>query len=150
MTKIILTAALLSIGVTALAQQPADFAASIKSQYKQNQGYILASAAQWPEDAYGWKPAGLDAELRTFGQLLVHIANENNQQCSRVLGKPNPIAADDSKAAYTKAQATRILKDSFAFCDPVFESLTNSNMADMVTMPGRGAATMQRGRRRIR
>ena len=145
MTKLILGVVLV---VCASAQQsvPADFAASIKSQYKQNQGFILASADKWPEDAYGWRPAGLEAELRTFGQLLVHIANENNQQCSRVLGAPNPTAPDDSKAAYTKAQATKIVKDSFAYCDPVFQALTNENTAEMVKMPGRGGATMQRPR----
>jgi hypothetical protein len=140
---------LLTLAATGVAQQQgpsADLATSIKSQYKQNQGFILASADKWPEDAYGWKPAGLETELRTFGQLLVHIANENNQQCSRVLGRPNPVASDDSKSAYTKAQAIKIVRESFAFCDPVFESLTNENMGDMLKMPGRGTSTMQRAR----
>lgn len=147
MTKLNICVLLLSGASFAFAQQaPADFASSIRSQYKQNQGFILASADKWPEDAYGWRPAGLESELRTFGQLLVHIANENNQQCSRVLGQPNPPAADDSKATYTKAQATKIVKDSFAFCDPVFAALTNDNMAEMVKMPGRGGTTTQRAR----
>jgi hypothetical protein len=78
--------------------------------------------------------------------LLVHIANENNQQCSRVLGRPAPVAADDSKAAYTKAAATKIVKDSFTFCDPVFQALTNENMTEMVSMPGRGGTPSQRAR----
>ncbi len=78
--------------------------------------------------------------------MLVHIANENNQQCSRVLGQAAPADADDSKASYTKAQATKIVKDSFSFCDPVFQALTNENMAEMVKMPGRGGSTSQRAR----
>ena len=148
MTKFLLGTMLLAGAVTAMAQQgaPADLAASIRNAYKQNQGFILASADKWPEADYGWRPSGLEAELRTFGQTLVHIANENNQQCSRVLGQAAPAAADDSKASYTKAQATKIVKDSFAFCDPVFQALTNENMAEMVKMPGRGGTTAQRPR----
>src|SRR5579884_1993157 len=116
---------------------PADLATAIRNAYKQNQGFIVASAEKWPADQYGWKPAGLDKELRTFGQVLVHIANENNAQCSRVLGTTEPKAFDDSTAAYTKAEATKIVKDSFAFCDPVFQALTNENMTEMVKIPGR-------------
>ena len=141
--------ALLALAGTALAQQkgaPADFAGSIKNGYAQNKRYILASADKMPEDGFAWRPMGLEKELRTFGQLLVHIANENNTQCSRTLGKAAPAEMDDSKAAYTKAQATKIVADSFAFCDPVFDSLTDQNIGDMITMPGRGNTTMQRPR----
>lgn len=141
--------ALLLCAGAAVAQQkaaPADFATSIKSQYNQNKGYILASAGKMPEDAYGWRPAGLEAELRTFGQLLVHIANENNTQCSRASGQPSPATLDDSKAAYTKAQATKIVTDSFAFCDPVFNSLTNQNVGEMVKIAGRNNTTTERPR----
>ena len=143
-------AAVLFFGaMAAIAEQPsvpADLATSIRNEYKQNQGFILASADKWPEDSYTWRPAGLDKELRTFGQLLVHIANENNTQCSRVLGQPAPKTADDSTGVFTKAQATQIVKDSFAFCDPVFQALTNGNMAELVKMPGRAGSTMQRPR----
>jgi hypothetical protein len=133
----------------ALAQQkgaPADFVTSVKNQYNQNKRYILDSAAKWPEDAYGWRPTGLEKELRTFGQMLVHIANENNTQCSRSSGQPIPAELDDSKASYTKAQATKIVTDSFTFCDPVFNSLTMQNIGDMVKMPGRGNTTTERAR----
>ncbi|HEY4365135.1 MAG TPA: DinB family protein [Bryobacteraceae bacterium] len=133
----------------ALAQQkgaPADFATSIKNQYNQNKGYILKSAEKMPEDGFGWRPTGLEKELRTFGQLLVHIANENNSQCSRSSGQPAPTASDDSKAAYTKEQATKILADSFAFCDPVFNALTNQSITEMVKVAGRNNTTSERPR----
>ena len=132
--------------IASAQQAPADFAATIKTQYNQNKGYIVASADKWPEDAYGWRPAGLETELRTFGQILVHIANENNQRCNRVLGQPVPTALDDTKVAYTKAEATRILKASFALCDPVFQALSNDNMSEMLQDAGQGGATMQRPR----
>lgn len=140
-------ALLLCAGVS-MAQQkaPADFAASLKNKYDQNKGFILASAAKMPADGYSWRPTGLEKELRTFGQLLVHIANENNTQCSRATGKPAPAALDDSKAAYTKAQATKIVADSFASCDPVFNSLTNQNLVEMVKIAGRNNTTSEQPR----
>jgi hypothetical protein len=140
---------LLSGAALIWAQQPsapADLATSIKNQYKQNQGFILASAEKWPEDGYGWRPAGLEGELRTFAGILVHTANENNMQCNRAQGKPDPKPFDDTNAAYTKAEATKIIKDSFTFCDAVFEALTNENMTEMITLPGRGGANAQRAR----
>ena len=149
MNKFSCCAAFLLCGAAAVAQQkgvPADFATSVKNQYNQNKGFILASAQKMPEDSYGWRPAGLEKELRTFGQLLVHIANENYAQCSRASGQPGPAASDDSKAAYTKAQASKILADSFAFCDPVFASLTNQNIVEMVKIPGRNNTTSERPR----
>ncbi len=140
--------ALLALTAPLLAQQqqPADFATSIKNQYNQNKRYILASAEKMPADAYGWRPAGLEAELRTFGQILAHIANENNQTCSRLTGKPNPPHLDDAKGTFTPAEATKILNDSFALCDPLFNGLTNQNVSEMVKMPGRNGTTMERPR----
>ena len=149
MTRFVFSVVLLSGAFTALAQQgasPVDLASAIKNAYQQNEGFILASADKWPNDAWNWKPAGPDKELREFGQLLVHIANENNQQCSRALGRATPPTKDDTGTSYTKADATNIVKDSFKFCDPVFQALTNENMAEMVKIPGRGNSSTQRAR----
>jgi len=144
-------AALLVCAGAAMAQPqaqkaPADFATTVKNQYNQNKGYILQSAEKWPADAYNWRPTGLEKELRTFGAMLVHIANENNTQCSRVQGKTPPATMDDATKVYTKAEASKILADSFAFCDPVFSALTNQSITEMVKMPGRNNSVMERPR----
>lgn len=132
--------------VVAQQPQPADFAATLKNQYNQNKGYILASAAKWPADQYDWRPEGLKSELRTFGQTLVHIANENYMQCSRVSGKPAPKAFDDANGIFTKTEATKIVTDSFTFCDPVFNGLTNQSIVEMIPFPGRNNTTTMRPR----
>lgn len=134
---------------SALAQQTAaaaDFATSVKNQYNSNKAFILASAAKMPDDAFEWRPAGLQSELRTFGQTLAHIANENNQVCSRLTGKPVPKPLDDSKGTFTKAEATKFLKDAFGVCDPVYNSLTNQSVVEMVKLPGRGSTTREQPR----
>ena len=149
MKNIVLWAALSACAASALAQQapaPADFATSVKTQYNSNKGFILASATKMPDDAYGWRPNGLQSELRTFGQMLAHIANENNQVCSRLIGKPTPTPLDDSKGTFTKAEATKFLKDAFALCDPVYNSLTNQSIVEMVKLPGRNNTTREQPR----
>jgi hypothetical protein len=145
----VLNAWLIACAVSVSAQQPAapaDFAATLKNQYNQNKGYLLAAAEKWPEDQFAWRPAGLEAELRTFGQILAHIANENNMVCARVTGQPMPKAFDDSKGVFTKADATQALKDGFAMCDPVYNSLTNQNIVEMMKVVGRNNSTVERPR----
>jgi hypothetical protein len=128
------------------APATADFATSVKNQYNSNKGFILASAEKMPDDAYGWRPAGLQSELRTFGQILAHIANENNQVCSRLMGQPVPKPLDDSKGTFTKAEAAKFLKDAFALCDPIYSSLTNQSVAELVKLPGRNNTTREQPR----
>jgi DinB superfamily len=133
-------------GLAQQAPAPADFATSVKNQYNSNKAFILASAEKMPDDAFGWRPAGLESELRTFGQILVHTANENSQTCSRLIGQPTPKPLDDSKGTFTKAEATKALKDAFALCDPLYNSLTNQSIAEMVKVPGRNNTTREQPR----
>jgi hypothetical protein len=125
---------------------PADFAASINNAYTQNKNFLLASADKWPADQFGWRPAGLEAELRTFGQILAHIANEHFTVCSRVLGQPAPRPLDDAKGVFTQAEAKKALQDGFALCDPLYRALTNQNVVEMMSFPGRNNTTQQRPR----
>jgi hypothetical protein len=125
---------------------PADFATTIKNAYTQNKGYLLASADKWPADQFGWRPAGLEAELRTFGQILAHIADEHFTVCSRILGQPAPKALDDAKGVFTQAEAKKALQDGFALCDPLYNSLTNQNIGEMMSFAGRNNTTQQRPR----
>ena len=53
-------------------------------------GYVTASAEQMAEADYAFKPAGVAAEVRSFGQLIGHIADSNYFFCSLVSGEANP------------------------------------------------------------
>src|SRR5512136_2939923 len=58
---------------------------------------ILRSAEKMPEENYSFKPT---PEVRSFGQLLGHIADAQYLFCSAVLGKPNPVpGVEKSKTA---------------------------------------------------
>jgi uncharacterized damage-inducible protein DinB len=99
---------------------------------------IVESAAQMPDASYAYKP--IDS-VRTFGQILAHVADSNYFYCARAKGEtaPSPDGRFE-KEATTKAAIVKALADSVAYCDGVYASLTETSVAEMVTPPGaRGA-----------
>jgi uncharacterized damage-inducible protein DinB len=95
---------------------------------------IVESADQMPEADYAYKPV---ASVRTFGQILAHVADSNYFYCARAKGEtaPSPDGRFE-KEATTKAAIVEALADSVAYCDGVYASLTETTVAQMVTPPG--------------
>ena len=97
---------------------------------KQN---ISESAEQMPEANYGFKPVD---SVRTFGQILAHIAGANYVFCSTTAGEKAPHAEDEfEKNAKTKADIVKALNDSIAYCDAKYNALTDASGAKMIDMP---------------
>ncbi len=94
---------------------------------------ILRSAEKMPEENYSFKPT---PEVRSFGQLLGHIADAQYLFCSAVLGKPNP-APGIEKSKTSKADLIAALKDAFAYCDSAYTGLTDAQLAEKVKFFGR-------------
>lgn len=94
---------------------------------------ILRSAEKMPEENYSFKPT---PEVRSFGQLLGHIADAQYLFCSAVLGKPNP-APGIEKSKTSKADLTAALKEAFAYCDSAYAGLTDAQLAGTVKFFGR-------------
>jgi uncharacterized damage-inducible protein DinB len=95
---------------------------------------IVESAAQMPEGSYAYKPVD---SVRTFGQILAHVADSNYFYCARAKGEtaPSPDGRFE-KEATTKAAIVKALADSVAYCDGVYAALTETSVAEMVTPPG--------------
>ena len=88
---------------------------------------IFRSAEKMPEESYGFKPA---PRVRTFGQLLGHVAEEQYIFCSAVRGEQK--AADIEKTKTSKADLLAALHESFTYCDAAYNGLTDAAAADMV------------------
>lgn len=101
--------------------------------YENVKDYILRSAGKMPESSYSFKPA---PRVRTFGQILGHIAEEQYIFCGAAKGEEK--AADVEKTKTSKSDLLAALHDSFAYCDEVYESLTDAT----------GSAMIQRGQSR--
>lgn len=86
--KRMLIALLTLCAVPAAAQAPAAPAngavGSVRPLYAQVRAYVLAAAEQMPEADYGFRPT---PEVRSFGQLVGHLANAQNMICAMALGE---------------------------------------------------------------
>lgn len=93
---------------------------------------VVESADQMPESAYAFKPV---ESVRTFGQIIAHVADSNNYYCARAKGEPPPIPDGTlEKTATTKAAIVKALAESVAYCDAVYTSLTDKSAAELVKM----------------
>ena len=123
--------------VTTMAplQQPAAGANPISQAMKQAwddaKGNVQASAEQMPEADYAFKPTD---QVRTFGQILAHVAGANYVFCSAAKGEKSPFTEDHfEKSATTKAAIVKALNDSIAYCDAAYAGLTDTKAAETIT-----------------
>jgi len=95
---------------------------------------IAEAAESMPAQDYSFKPA---PEVRSFGEILGHIANANYLFCSAAKGVPMPLTSNLEKVT-EKAALVKALLDSLAYCDAVYSATTDSNFNDPVTVGGLG------------
>jgi uncharacterized damage-inducible protein DinB len=89
---------------------------------------IIKAADKMPEEHYGFKPT---PEVRSFGQLIGHIADANFGLCSVASGE-KPPASGIEKSKTTKADLVKALQESYAFCDKAHANMTDARGAEMV------------------
>ena len=116
-----------TIGCALHAQELNPLSADLKRAYATVKNDILKSAEKMPEESYSFKPA---PRVRSFGQILGHLAEEQYFFCSAVRGEQK--AVDIEKAKTTKAELLYALHDSFAYCDPVYDGLTDAAAAQTI------------------
>jgi len=100
----------------------------------------LAEAAEaMPASEYGFKPA---AEVRTFAQLIGHVAFGNYLMCSQAVGDKLP-AGPNYEQLTEKAQLVKALNDSLSYCDKIYEGTTDANFNQAATVGGLGPSIPQ-------
>jgi len=120
----------LALAAPAYAQGSGTYplAAGAKATSDMVKGFITKAAEQMPENLYAFRPT---ADVRTFGQLVGHIADANYMICAAAAGEKAP-AGGFEKTKTAKADLTKALSDSFAYCDTVIAATTADNAAQMV------------------
>ncbi len=114
--------------VTATAVQDNPLSAFNKRAYGQMKVWLLGSAEKMPVENYNFKPT---EEVRSYGQIIGHIADVQYRFCSDVLGEKNPAPAIE-KTKSSKAELIAALKDSFAYCDKAYNDMTDASGAQIV------------------
>jgi uncharacterized damage-inducible protein DinB len=134
--RIVLTVAALNLTLASLANaqispdMPNPIAASnpltkTLSIFTSNmQDKIMKSADAMPESKYSYRPT---KEVRSFAEIVTHIADISYYLCSNVKGEapPAPLAEKPSKT-----EIITYLKGSFAYCDGAYSGFTDAHLND--------------------
>jgi uncharacterized damage-inducible protein DinB len=141
-TVLVATGLLLAAG-TVQAQQKASGAnpasAGIQAIYNIAKGFIVRAAEQVPEDKYSFQAT---KDVRTFGQIIAHIADAQTNLCSSATGAEKPYSDATEKNVKGKAALVAALKASFAACDAAYAAATDATLSNATTMFGRGGASV--------
>jgi uncharacterized damage-inducible protein DinB len=114
-----------------IAQPAANpFTAMVTSSWDELKKNLSASAALLPEADYGFKPT---PEVRSFGQIVGHLANDHYLICSGAKGDKNPNTVDFEKTT-AKADLVAALNKSIAYCDSIYTSMTDAIGAQPVEL----------------
>lgn len=106
---------------------------AIRDSWESAKRNLKESADQMPEADYNFKPTD---SVRTFGQIIAHVAGASYVYCSAARGEKTPHEEGDfEKTATTKAAIIKALNDSNAYCDAAFTALTDRSAAEVVPMP---------------
>lgn len=90
---------------------------------------LIAAAEEMPEAKYAYKPT---AAQMSVGEIVVHLAEDNDSDCSMIGGTTAPTRSPVS-ATDAKAQLVARLKATFAYCDQVLASLDDTKLAEEVS-----------------
>jgi uncharacterized damage-inducible protein DinB len=104
--------------------------ASEKGFYTLVSGEVIAAAEKMPEQNYSFKPT---PEVRSFGQLVGHVADAQYGFCSTATGEPNPMK-DVEKTKTSKADLVAALKDAVAYCNKAYAGMTDAQGSQMVKL----------------
>ena len=112
--------------------QPNPVATWLRDAYTRNRNTIVRTAEKMPEENFDMRP-GAQTEVRTFGQQVTHVATYDFLWCSEAKGEKNPNPGNLDKLT-AKADILKVLNDAFAYCDPVYNGLTDASGAETITI----------------
>lgn len=120
----------LVVGTAAMASaQDNPMVAAIKAQQAMIKGNLVKTAAKVPEADYAFKPT---PEVRSFGELVGHVANANYMICATAIGEKNPSTANIEKTVTGKAGLEKALGEAFAYCEAAIGKLTAASVNEEV------------------
>ena len=117
----------------------ASMAASAKAMHAIIRRNLAEAAAGMPADEFAFKPT---PEVRSFGEVVGHVAMANFYFCSQAKGAPMPPVQNLEKVA-GKDALVRVLNESLTYCDDAYNTTTDANFAQAtkITGPGPGGGT---------
>lgn len=117
------------LGTAGMASAQDAMITATKNQFALIKGNVVKAAAKVAEADYAFKPT---PEVRSFGELVGHVANANYMICAAAAGEKSPSTSNIEKTVTGKAALEKALAESFAYCDGVFAKMTAATATEEV------------------
>jgi uncharacterized damage-inducible protein DinB len=102
------------------AQQPDnDPVAALRRSFIEVSTWASRAADMVPAEKYSFRPA---ETVRTFGQLIGHLADSFNYYCAQATGRNVEWSDPIEKGITDKAELVQRLKQAYETCTPVYTS----------------------------
>ncbi len=132
----------MAVAAAAAVARPAKASSASANVYvkrwNQAKVFTLMVADAMPGENYDFQP---HADMRSFGQVLTHMAVANTRYFQRITGTPAPLK-EPEKA--DKETARKFIAECFDWCAKILEGLTEEDLNK--TIPAQGKAPSVTGR----
>ncbi len=122
----------LAFACTGMAQPQNPMSADARADYQTIKDYAIRAAEKMSAEDYGFKPT---PEIRSFGQLMGHMADDQYNFCSAVMGENKSSSFE--KNTPPKAEMVTALKTAFGYCDSAYNAMVDSWSQQSVKILGR-------------
>ena len=107
---------------------------SASAMFRAPRTFMLRAAEKMPAEQYVFRPT---PEVRSFAELLGHIADGYRLVCATAAGDPLPADIQQhEKTAKEKVQLIEALRQTAEYCDGVHARLTGPKGAELVDWAG--------------
>ncbi len=143
MRVMVLFALLVATAQGAAAQIPSGMKVGLveylQGGYEGLKSTVTSTAERMPDAEFGFRPSS-QPHVRTFAQVIAHIAASQFSTCANLRGVANPIAGRDlEKELASRSAILQVLAESFVLCDDAMASLSDATAAEFVRV-GQGHA----------
>jgi len=119
--------ALLALAACAYAQDKNPITTALKDTFPGRQKNTIGAIEAMPADKFSYKPT---ADQMTFGHLVAHMIESNNDFCSKAAAVPAP-KVEEAKETDGKDKLVAALKASFDFCGDALGKMDDSKLGEM-------------------
>jgi uncharacterized damage-inducible protein DinB len=109
-------------------------AAVANSMHKTIRRNLAEAARTMPAAEYSFKPT---PEVRSFAELIGHVANANFFFCAQAKGEKSPATGNYEKTVEREA-LLKALDESLGYCDSVYAATTDATFAEPVKLAAPG------------
>jgi uncharacterized damage-inducible protein DinB len=112
-------------------------ATSVNNMHLTIRRNLIEAADAMPAADFAFKPT---PQVRSFAELLGHVAFANYYFCSMAKGEPIPTTVNFERTVTDKAGMVKALGDALTYCDGVFKETTDANANQLVKIAGPGGS----------